>query len=251
MEKPTAKRERIDESDDESGRFCEEPEASPKKRFRKNSNIDFVCEITSKMDNEDLGLGPGEIDEEMVWDMMKILQEEIAPTHSCTDHTGRRRFCEAAMKDVVCEIMSKMNNEDLGLGLGEIEEQMVWDVMRMLEEEIAPSPSCTDGTGTSCNGFDELEYSRNEHCSYNAEFCYLFGASDDELGIPGSPSVNDYDYDSFGFFECLETEEVEQQLLLQIWLGFGESVEQEARDLFSVHNVHTVSTQIDSGFCNG
>ncbi|GLJ26151.1 hypothetical protein SUGI_0501430 [Cryptomeria japonica] len=71
---------------------------------------------------------------------------------------------------------------------------MVWDMMKMLEEEIAPSPSCSDDTGTSGYESDELEYSGNEDCLFNAELDYLFDASDDGLGIPCRPSVNDYDY---------------------------------------------------------
>ncbi|GLJ26153.1 hypothetical protein SUGI_0501470 [Cryptomeria japonica] len=174
MEKPTGKRERIEERN-ESRRFCEEPEASPTKRFCKESNIDDVCEITSKMDNEDLGLSQEETDDEMVWDMMKMLQEQIAPT-----------------------------------------------------------PSSPDDTGTSSSGSDELESSGDEDCSFNAELDYLLGASDDELCIPCSPSVNDYDYDSCGLFECFEMQEAERQLLLQIWLGYCECVEQDGTDLFSI-----------------
>ncbi|GLJ26141.1 hypothetical protein SUGI_0501220 [Cryptomeria japonica] len=176
MEKHAGKRERIEESD-ESGRLCKDPEASPPKRLCKDSNIDVVCEIMNKMDNEDLGLDPEEIEEEMVWDMMKMLQEQIAPT-----------------------------------------------------------PSFSDDTGSSGYGFDELESTGDKDCSFNAELDYLLGASDDELGIPGTPSVNtvnDSDYDSCGFFECLEMEEAEEQLLLHIWSGYGESVEQNESDLFS------------------
>ncbi|GLJ26154.1 hypothetical protein SUGI_0501480 [Cryptomeria japonica] len=174
MERPAGKRERIEERN-ESGRFCEEPEASPTKRLCKESDIDVVCEITSKLDNEDLGLSPEETEEEMLCDMLK-----------------------------------------------------------MLEQEIGPSPSCSDDTGTSSSGSDELECSGNEACSFNAELDYLLGASDDELGILCSPSVNDYDHDSCGLFECFEMHEAERQLLLQIWLGYYECVEQDGTDLFSV-----------------
>ncbi|GLJ26142.1 hypothetical protein SUGI_0501250 [Cryptomeria japonica] len=188
MEKHAGKRQRIEERN-ESRRLCKEPEASPPKRFCKDSNIDVVIEVMSMMDNED----PDEIEEEMVWDMMKMLQEEIAP-----------------------------------------------------------SPSCSDDTGSSGYGSDELESSRSEECSFNAELDYLLGASDDELGIPGSPSVNtanDYDYDSCGFLESLEMEKGEQKLLLQIWLGYGESVEQDGSDVFSAHDLHIVSNRIESAFC--
>ncbi|GLJ26138.1 hypothetical protein SUGI_0501180 [Cryptomeria japonica] len=194
MEKQAGKRKRIEESD-ECGSFCEEPEARPLKRLCKESNINVVCETMSKMDNDDLGLGSEGIEEEMVLDMMK-----------------------------------------------------------MLEEEIAPSPSCSDDTGTSSNGSDELESSGDKDCSFNAELYYLLRASDDELGFPCSPSVNtgnDCDYDSYGLFECLEMEEVEQQLLLQIWLGYGESVEQDGSYAFCVHDFHIFSNQIESGFCEG
>ncbi|GLJ26137.1 hypothetical protein SUGI_0501170 [Cryptomeria japonica] len=120
MEKHAGKRERIEESN-ESGRFCEESKASPPKRLCKDSNIDLVCEIMRKMDNEDLGMGSEEIEEEMVWNMMK-----------------------------------------------------------MLEEEIAASSSCSDDTGTSSSDSDELESSWNEDYSSNAKIEYLLGASDDE-----------------------------------------------------------------------
>ncbi|GLJ26145.1 hypothetical protein SUGI_0501310 [Cryptomeria japonica] len=194
MEKHAGKRERIDESD-KSRRYREEPEASPTKRLCKESNIDVVCEIMSKMDNEDLGLGSEEIEEEMVWEMMKMLQEQIAPT-----------------------------------------------------------PSSSDDTETTSNRSDELECSAYEDCSFNAELDYLLGASDDELGIPSSPSmdtVNDYGTESYDFFECLEMEEFEQQLFLQISLGYCESVEEEGSDLLSLHDLHVVSNQIESGFCKG
>ncbi|GLJ26139.1 hypothetical protein SUGI_0501200 [Cryptomeria japonica] len=179
MEKHAGKRKHIEERD-ENGRFCEEPEARSPKRLCKESNI-----------------------------------------------------------NVVSEIMSKIYNDDLGLGVEEIEEEMVWDMMKMLEEEIGPSPSCSDDTGTSSNGYDELESSGDKDCSFNAEFDYLLSASDDELGIPCSPSVNtgnDCDYDSRDFFKCLEMEDVEEQLFWQFWLGYGESVEQDGNDILSVHD---------------
>ncbi|GLJ26148.1 hypothetical protein SUGI_0501350 [Cryptomeria japonica] len=194
MERHAGKRERIEESD-QIGLFCEESEASPQKRLCKDSNIDLVCEIMSKMDNEDVGVCPEEIEEEMVWDMMK-----------------------------------------------------------MFEEEIGPSPSCSDDTGTSSNWPDELESGGNEACSLNAELDYLLGASDDELGIPCSPSVdtvNDYVTESYDFFECVEMEEVEQQLLLQIWkrLNNSESVEQDGSDFLYVYDLNTVSNQIEPALC--
>ncbi|GLJ26144.1 hypothetical protein SUGI_0501270 [Cryptomeria japonica] len=194
MERHAGKRERIEESD-QIGLFCEESEASPQKRLCKDSNIDLVFEIMSKMDNEDLGFCPEEIEETMVWDMMK-----------------------------------------------------------MFEEEIGPSPSCSDDTGTSSNWSDELESGGNEACSLNAELDYLLGASDDELGIPCSPSVdtvNDYVTESYDFFECVEMEEVEQPLLLQIWkrLNNSESVEQDGSDLLYVHDLHIVSNQIEPVLC--
>ncbi|GLJ26150.1 hypothetical protein SUGI_0501400 [Cryptomeria japonica] len=138
MDKHGGKRQRIEESN-ESGRFCEEPEASPPKRLCKDSNI-----------------------------------------------------------GVACEIMSEIDNEDVGLGAEDIEDEMVWDMMKMLQEQIALNPCCSDDTGTSSNGSDELESSGDEGCSFNAELDYLFRASDDELGIPCSPSVDtviDYDTD--------------------------------------------------------
>ncbi|GLJ26152.1 hypothetical protein SUGI_0501440 [Cryptomeria japonica] len=164
-----------------------------------------------------------------------------------------KRLCKECTIDVVSEIMSQMDNEDLDLGSEETEEEMVWDIMKTLEEEISPSPSCSDDTETSINGSDELESSGDKDCIFNAELDYLFGASDDELGIPGSPSVitgSDYDYNSCGFFECFERELVEQQLLLQIWLDNCESVKQDESDLFCAHDLHIVSNQIELGFCN-
>ncbi|GLJ26146.1 hypothetical protein SUGI_0501320 [Cryptomeria japonica] len=121
MEKHTGKRERIEKSD-ESGMFCEEPEAIPPKRICKDFHMCAACEIMSKYD--ELDLGPEEIEEEMVWDMMK-----------------------------------------------------------MLEEQIAPTPSFSDDTGITSNGSDKLEFYGDEGCSFNAELDYLFGASDDELGV--------------------------------------------------------------------
>ncbi|GLJ26143.1 hypothetical protein SUGI_0501260 [Cryptomeria japonica] len=142
-----------------------------------------------------------------------------------------KRFRKESNFDVGCEIMSKMDNENLGL----CPEEMVCDLMKMLEEEITRSPSCSDDTGTSSNSSVELESGGNEACSFNAELDYLLGASDDELGIPCSPSVdtvNDYGTDSYDFVECLQMEDVEQQLLLQIWkrLNNPESVEQDGSD---------------------
>lgn len=163
MEKHAALKRGREEKSDESGRFYEEAESSATKRLRKDIN---VCEITIKMDNEELCWDVEEIDEEMVWDIMKILDED----------------------------------------------------------QISASPSRTDDKGnTSVNGSDELESTwEYKSCSFNAELDYLFGASDDELGIPCSPCVNDYEYDSdSGFFEWIEVERTERQLLLQMWLEDG------------------------------
>ncbi|GLJ26132.1 hypothetical protein SUGI_0501060 [Cryptomeria japonica] len=174
-----------------------------------------------------------------------------------------KRFCEdsnCGNVDVFSAIMSQMDTHELDCPQQSIQEELVWDMMNKLEEEIVSSSSYEEPSVNKCgfnqicetlghNG-DEVESASREdspklECEHNT--CYwdledLFWVSDSEPTIPCSPQmdfcegVSEYSQD-YGFFECLEMErDAEHQLLLQKWWGDNESEGYETTDLISIQD---------------
>ncbi|GLJ26134.1 hypothetical protein SUGI_0501110 [Cryptomeria japonica] len=176
----------------------------------------------------------------------------------CEENPGKR-FCDepnCGNVDIFSEIMS----HEVDFLQESIHEELVWDMMKKLEEEIFSSSSHDEPSVKKCgsnqicdkleeNG-DEAESvsrvdSRNLECEYNT--CYgdledLSWVSDRELDIPCSqqmdfPQAFSEYFQDYGFFECLEMErEAEHQLLLQKWWGGNESEGYETGDLISIQD---------------
>ncbi|GLJ26129.1 hypothetical protein SUGI_0501010 [Cryptomeria japonica] len=185
------------------------------------------------------------------------------PIHVESEGNPRKRVCEdlnCANVDVFSEIMSQMDTHEEDCPQESINEDLIWDMMKTLEEELFSSSTHEEPSVNKCgfnqicdilvdNGDEAESVSREDSTKLececdtcNGDMEDLLWVSDSKPSIPCSPlmdfseAVSDY-FQDYGFFECLEMErDADHQFLLQKWWGDNDSEGYETKDLISIQD---------------